>query len=116
MLLEEALSRARAVTSDAYHCAVVAEQQRRWWENVLWLLPLLHIAERDPKARFVEKPSALQARELIEHGGLWNAFILASTVPALLNLFNRRMGGIVRDMRTAVRQDLCAPIDRKSVV
>ncbi|MFI4889233.1 MAG: sugar phosphate nucleotidyltransferase [Steroidobacterales bacterium] len=195
MLLEEALCRARAVTSNAHLCAVVAEQHRRWWETALWslppdnvivqpenrgtangiLLPLLHIAKRDPGARililptdhyvhkeailahsmrralsrllthhdetvllglepeecdpdlgyilpggattdgiaqvaqFVEKPSALQARELIARGGLWNAFIVASTVSALLGLFERRMGGIVDDMRAAVQQDLYAP-------
>lgn len=200
-LLDEALSRARAVSDEAHHCVVVAEQHRRWWETILWsmppdnvvvqpenrgtangiLLPLLRIAERDPDARivilpsdhhvedeailahamrravdplqasleetvllglepeecdpdlgyilpvrgkahgvsevaqFIEKPSTLQARELIKHGGLWNAFIVASTVQTLLGLFDRRMGGIVREMRAAVRRDLCRPIDAFAV-
>lgn len=56
------------------------------------------------------EPPALQPRELIEHGGLWSAFIFASTVPALLNLFDQRVAGIVRDMRAAVRENLRAPI------
>lgn len=59
--------------------------------------------------QFVEKPCAQQARALIEHGGLWNAFIIASTAQALLALFARRMGDIVQAMRAAVRCDLRAP-------
>jgi mannose-1-phosphate guanylyltransferase len=58
-----------------------------------------------PVARFVEKPPALQARELIEHGALWNSFIIATTVQALLALFNRRIARHVIAMRTALRLD-----------
>jgi mannose-1-phosphate guanylyltransferase len=90
-LLEEAIGRAEAVTHRARILTVVAEQHRRWWEAALWsmardnvivqpenrgtaaglLLPLLHIAQRDPDAvvvvlpadHFVEK-EAILARSL----------------------------------------------------
>jgi mannose-1-phosphate guanylyltransferase len=59
--------------------------------------------------QFVEKPTLAQAHEIIEHGGLWNAFILASSGQALLSLFRRRMPEIVSEMRAAVQHDLADP-------
>lgn len=56
-------------------------------------------------ARFAEKPPVAEARELIRHGALWNAFIIASTAQALLGLFHRRVPDILAAMRTAVRHD-----------
>ena len=76
-LLQEALHRAEAVSPRSRICAVVSAQHRRWWEGPLWslpasnvivqpenrgtangiLLPLLHIAARDPEARVVLLPS-----------------------------------------------------------
>jgi mannose-1-phosphate guanylyltransferase len=38
---------------------------------------------------FVEKPSLDRARELLSQGALWNMFIVAGTVSAFLNLFDR---------------------------
>ncbi len=38
---------------------------------------------------FVEKPSRDQARELLAQGALWNMFIVAGSVTAFLNLFER---------------------------
>lgn len=55
--------------------------------------------------RFVEKPSPAIARELIEAGGLWNAFIVVSTALALLELFLARVPGIVNAMRRAYEWD-----------
>ena len=90
-LLEEAMNRAEAVAPRSRMVTVVADQHRRWWEAALWsmpsdnlivqpenkgtaaglLLPLLHVAERDPDAvlivlpadHFVEKEAVL-ARSL----------------------------------------------------
>jgi mannose-1-phosphate guanylyltransferase len=76
-LLDEALSRAEAVTSSRHICSIVAAQHRCWWatalsallaENVIvqphnrgtahgLLLPLLSILERDPNAQLVILPS-----------------------------------------------------------
>ena len=54
--------------------------------------------------QFVEKPTPIQAHQIIEHGGLWNAFILSATAKALLALFERRMPTIVKDMQAALRK------------
>jgi mannose-1-phosphate guanylyltransferase len=59
--------------------------------------------------QFVEKPSAAHARELIDNGALWNAFIVAASVRALLQVLEGRFPEIVREMRAAVRKDLCCP-------
>lgn len=76
-LLHEALSRAHAVAPAHQVCAVVAEQHRSWWTPALQdlapanaivqpanrgtahgiLLPLLHIAARDPDAVVVLLPA-----------------------------------------------------------
>lgn len=54
--------------------------------------------------RFVEKPPAAFARELIGHGGLWNAFIIAADARALLGLFEYRCPEIVAEMQRVVRR------------
>lgn len=59
--------------------------------------------------RFVEKPTILEARELIGAGALWNSFIVASTVHGLLSLFARGNPDIVHAMRRALRWDRLAP-------
>jgi mannose-1-phosphate guanylyltransferase len=56
-------------------------------------------------ARFVEKPPAAMARELIAAGGLWNAFIVVSTALSLLGLFLARIPDIVNAMRAAQESD-----------
>jgi mannose-1-phosphate guanylyltransferase len=61
----------------------------------------LHAVER-----FVEKPSALEACELIKCGALWNAFIVMATAQAMLELFRRRMPDVVASMRAAIQDDL----------
>jgi mannose-1-phosphate guanylyltransferase len=56
-------------------------------------------------ARFIEKPSAQQARELIRAGGLWNAFIVISSAQALIALFKRSVPSILEPMRAAIAHD-----------
>jgi mannose-1-phosphate guanylyltransferase len=76
-LLQDALSRASTVAPQGRVTAIVAAQHRPWWEGLLGslaqrniivqprnrgtaigiLLPLLHIAARDPEARVVLLPS-----------------------------------------------------------
>lgn len=55
--------------------------------------------------RFVEKPALPQARELLARGALWNAFIVAGTVRALLSLYDAKQANTVRLMRDAVARD-----------
>jgi mannose-1-phosphate guanylyltransferase len=49
--------------------------------------------------RFIEKPTEIQARALIERGALWNAFILAGSVTALLGLFDGKFATTIAAMR-----------------
>ena len=51
--------------------------------------------------RFVEKPAAPAARELITEGALWNAFIIVARAGALLALFERSAPELVSAMRQA---------------
>lgn len=50
-------------------------------------------------AHFVEKPNRLRAQQLIDEGGLWNAFIIAARAQSLLSLFTARYPEIVTDMQ-----------------
>lgn len=59
-----------------------------------------------PVERFIEKPPAHVAAELVARGALWNAFILAARGSALLELYQRRYPQLVPAMRAAVRRDL----------
>jgi mannose-1-phosphate guanylyltransferase len=184
-LVHVALQRAAAVAPLQQVCAVVAEQHRQWWTQILGhvpennlivqplnrgtahgiLLPLLRIAERDPDAtvvllpadhyvrdeqimatslrraaelaesdresiyllgvepdepdtelgyilpvsrspvqavavlRFIEKPSEIRARVLLDQGALWNAFIMAASARALLGLFEGKHAATMAAMR-----------------
>lgn len=99
-LLHEALQRAAAVASPRRVCAVVAAQHRRWWRaplrhlpesNVISqpenrgtahgiLLPLLHIAARDPEATVLLLPADHHVRDetMLRHS-LRQATALAAT-------------------------------------
>lgn len=52
-----------------------------------------------PVAQFVEKPTENRARLLLEQGALWNIFILAGSVNALLGLFDRSYATTIAAMR-----------------
>ena len=55
-----------------------------------------------PVARFVEKPSACVARDLIQRGALWNTFIFAARASTLVEIFYSLVPAIVQDMRQAL--------------
>src|ERR1700733_1686447 len=55
--------------------------------------------------RFVEKPDKSLARELIEAGALWNAFILTGHVRTFRDLFMMRHSAIVASMQSAIARD-----------
>jgi mannose-1-phosphate guanylyltransferase len=59
--------------------------------------------------RFVEKPSATLARELIDDGALWNVFIVAARASALLEVFTARRPDIVAEMNAVVAHDAADP-------
>lgn len=66
--------------------------------------------------QFVEKPALHVARELINEGGMLNAFILASAGQTLLALLRRRIPEIVTAMRAAIRHDLASPAEPSRIV
>jgi mannose-1-phosphate guanylyltransferase len=49
--------------------------------------------------RFVEKPSAQVAKDIIANGGLWNTFIIAASAQSLLNMYTQRYAPIVMEMK-----------------
>ncbi|HVY24474.1 MAG TPA: sugar phosphate nucleotidyltransferase [Steroidobacteraceae bacterium] len=54
--------------------------------------------------KFVEKPTVQRANELICDGALWNAFIIVSSVRALLKMYEERMKDMVEEMRIALQR------------
>jgi mannose-1-phosphate guanylyltransferase len=52
--------------------------------------------------RFVEKPAMQIARQLINDGALWNTFIFAASVRALLSMFEGRFSPTITTMRDAI--------------
>jgi mannose-1-phosphate guanylyltransferase len=63
--------------------------------------------------RFAEKPTPERARELIREGALWNTFIFAGTVRALLNLFEGHFAATIKDMRRVLdlaQSELAGPV------
>jgi mannose-1-phosphate guanylyltransferase len=82
-LLHEALQRAESVVPKERICTIVAQQHRHWWDEPLSsldprnvivqpsnrgtaigiLLPLLHIADRDPQANVILLPSDHHVRD-----------------------------------------------------
>lgn len=57
-------------------------------------------------SKFVEKPHADLAAELIEQGALWNAFIIAATGQTLLNMFLPRYSAMVMEMQIILSRHL----------
>jgi mannose-1-phosphate guanylyltransferase len=52
--------------------------------------------------RFVEKPAAERAQRLLREGALWNTFIFAASVRALMSLFEGRFAATIASMRAAM--------------
>lgn len=109
--------RHEAILAMAMRTAVVHLDRR---PEIAWLLGI-EPEEADPElgyilpagadggglltvSRFIEKPPAEEARELIRAGGLWNAFIVIATAQVLLALFERRVPEILERMRAAIAQ------------
>jgi mannose-1-phosphate guanylyltransferase len=58
--------------------------------------------------RFVEKPSPQLAKQIIDAGGLWNAFIIAASARSLLNLYTQRFAPIVMEMQVIMNRAVSA--------
>jgi mannose-1-phosphate guanylyltransferase len=62
-----------------------------------------------PVRRFVEKPDATTAAELMRAGAAWNSFVLAGTAQAFLDLYRRRIPVLLAAfLRTRAAEDHAA--------
>ena len=59
-----------------------------------------------PVVQFVEKPDVLTAIELIDRGALWNAFIMAGSVCALLRLFDSSFSSTIASVSHMVERGM----------
>ncbi len=57
-------------------------------------------------SKFIEKPAASVARELIDGGALWNVFILAGKVKTFLRLYEARYPALMGEMSKVAELDL----------
>jgi mannose-1-phosphate guanylyltransferase len=76
-----------------------------------YIVPAWHEGEARRVVRFVEKPSADAALELILGGALWNSFIFAARAGALLDMLRERAPHVVAAMEDAIRRPQPAAID-----
>jgi mannose-1-phosphate guanylyltransferase len=68
-----------------------------------WILPGDEVSPGLRRVEaFVEKPSPDLAQTLLRGGGLWNTFLLASRAETLLELYERRLPGLLHGMRAAL--------------
>lgn len=54
--------------------------------------------------RFIEKPTAQVAKDIIEAGGLWNAFIIVASAQSLLDLYMQRFAPVVMEMQVIMNR------------
>ncbi len=64
---------------------------------------------------FIEKPDVLQARKLINGGGLWNTFIFGGTWLSILQLFRPRFDATIAALRTALGAKSTATAEHRSL-
>ena len=76
-----------------------------------------HAAPQMPTSvyEFVEQPDVLQARKLINAGGLWNTFIFGGTWLSILQLFRPRFDATIAALRSALEAKSNATIERRSL-
>jgi mannose-1-phosphate guanylyltransferase len=64
---------------------------------------------------FVERPDSVRARTLIRAGALWNMFVIAGSVRALLDLYEPVHGESVALMRAAINRKRPLAVDNASL-
>jgi mannose-1-phosphate guanylyltransferase len=76
-----------------------------------------HAAPQMPTSvyEFVEKPDVLQARKLINAGGLWNTFIFGGTWLSILQLFRPQFDATIAALRTALAAKSNATTEHRSL-
>jgi mannose-1-phosphate guanylyltransferase len=64
--------------------------------------------------RFVEKPTAQDADQMISRGGLWNSFVMVARTSVLLALADRAVGTLAASMR-AIRPAMYTVFERAAI-
>jgi mannose-1-phosphate guanylyltransferase len=71
-----------------------------------WIVPANHGESAiQPVLRFVEKPPAAVAAELMGRGGVWNSFILAAAGRTLVEMFEEKLPGVATKLQNALAKD-----------
>jgi len=71
-----------------------------------WIVPADHGRKGARQVlRFVEKPPAATAAELMSRGGVWNSFIMAGAGSTFLEMFEDRLPGVITRLREALAPD-----------
>ena len=105
--IRRALEYARA---DRRHVYLLGLEPERFDSELGYIVPDREVAPGAAAVRrFVEKPSLALSSELVGHGALWNAFILAASAGALLELYRHRQAGLAGSMAAAVDGDPLSP-------
>ncbi len=66
-----------------------------------WIVPVASASLVRPVARFVEKPDAVGASELMSLGGVWNSFLMAARGSSLVRFYEQRLPGLLDRFRAA---------------
>jgi mannose-1-phosphate guanylyltransferase len=71
-----------------------------------WIVPAMRGGSGVQRVlRFVEKPPAAVAAELMGRGGVWNSFILAATARTLVEMFEKKLPCVTAKMQEALAGD-----------
>lgn len=75
-----------------------------------YIVPVPAAVEHDLQrvSRFVEKPDALIAQDIMNRGALWNLFIVVASVRSLVRLFMQRFSVVALEMQAIVNAALHA--------
>ena len=95
--LREAAALASAQPDSIYLLGIEPEEPD---PELGYILPAARSRKPAEVLQFIEKPAPAHARALIEQGALWNSFIMAASVRALLNLFDGAFETASRAMQT----------------
>ena len=76
-----------------------------------YIVPEMAGAAASTVLRFVEKPAAAVAQELVRTGALLNMFIMVATARAFLALYAHRHAPLVAQLTEAVYRDRYTPLD-----
>ncbi len=105
-VLATALREAATVAREASGLVLLGIEPEEADDELGYVVPDFEIADGLYTVdSFVEKPAPSIASGLLGRGALWNSFIFAATVRALLDLFDRRFPGLVARLQHALARD-----------